>query len=454
MRIMNCFEHHNLAAEELPQSWRSEAALNDLERFCQENWQQRAVFYSDGKPDTRQQFIDFDKRDGIRTQNYIGTIAYRGGQINIFPKVYRRDGSNDTSELEMAELVKDFVNWLSYSEKLNFPFVSHEDELRGSDNLLELLITVYVHYVQAALQRQLYYRYEETEERGSYVKGKIDLRNYLLTKYPSGQHQRLRYTYSNFQFDNALNRIIKSTCSLLFKMTARQANIDILRNILMRLSDVATVDSTPYDCDLVHLNVTHQDYKIILAMSRMFLLNKVSSYTSGDSNTFCFLFPAEVLFEGYIAGVMKEAFGADKVRTQTGDSHLAELYVDGVHVRKAFALSEDIVIQEEDGVRVLDTKYKRTLPLHRYVEDPKLGISDSDMKQMLVYAVKRGSHKLGLIYPLYRGESIETNRVVHRIKASDSVGEPPVDVEIFRVPFACYGDAQLTKDALVNMKST
>lgn len=422
--------------------------MNEMESFLQNNWDQREIFYSDGKSDRKQRFIDFDRRDGIKTRNYIGTIAYLGEQINIFPKVYRRDDDDDISYLEMNELVQDFVNWLTYSEKLNFPFVAHKDELKGSDDLLELLIIVYVHLVQASLQRQLYYQYEETVETGSYVKGKIDLRDYALVKYPTGQHQHLTYTYSNFQFDNSLNRIIKNTCSLLLQITKHKASVGILRKILMRLSDVSTVDSTPYDCDQVHLSMIHENYQVILDMSKMFLYNKVSSYTSGDSRTFCFLFPAELLFEGYIAGLIKEMFGADMVRTQTADSNMAELYVDGVFKGQTFALSEDILIADNDWCIILDTKYKKTLSFDKIGVDKKLGISDADAKQMLVYAVKRGARKLYLVYPLYRGEKAETQRVIHRIGMEKFGLKRPVDLEILRVAFSCEGNVEQTKDAL------
>ncbi|NLC27024.1 MAG: hypothetical protein GX777_10515, partial [Fastidiosipila sp.] len=414
MNVINCFEHQNLAITDLPEKWRSKSVLKELENFLQNNWDQRGIFYSDDKQDSRQCFIDFDKRDGIRTQNYIGTIAYGGGQINIFPKVYRQD-KTDISQLKTSDLVQDFVNWLSYCDKLNFPFISHKDELANTNSLLELLITVYLHFVQESLKKQLYHRYEETVETGAYIKGKINLKDYAQLKYPSGQHHLFTYTYSNFQFDNALNRIIKSTCSLLFQMTEQDSNIRILRNILMRLSDVSTVDSTPYDCDQVYLSMAHKDYQIILDMSRMFLYNKISTYTSGDSRTFCFLFPAELLFEEYIAGLMKEIFGSDQVSTQMRDTNLAELYVDGSLEGRAFSLREDILFTTAKGDIVLDTKYKRSLPFDRIDADKKLGVSDADAKQMLAYAIKRGAKKLYLIYPLYRGEKVESQRVVYRI---------------------------------------
>lgn len=84
----------------------------------------------------------------------------------------------------------------------------------------------------------------------------------------------------------------------------------------MKLGDVSNVECTPYDCDSVHLSALHSHYRIILSMSKMFLLNKVTSHDVGMTDTFCFLFPAELLFEGFIGGFMKEMLrGEAKVST-------------------------------------------------------------------------------------------------------------------------------------------
>ena len=83
-------------------------------------------------------------------------------------------------------------------------------QLKDSDNLLELFITIYVYYVKDAIDRQRYYQYEDVCESGSYVKGRIDFKDYVLNKYPLGKKSRLRYTYSSFVFDNSLNKILNA----------------------------------------------------------------------------------------------------------------------------------------------------------------------------------------------------------------------------------------------------
>ncbi len=448
--MINGFEFSKIKLNKLPKSWQEEGAMEELESFLQENWQQRSIFYSDRQITSRQQFIDFDKKDAIKLQNYIGTITFKGEQLNIFPKIFKEDEDDfDADDLKTEDLINNLVYWLGYCDKLNFPFVSMKGELSEAENLMELFITIYVHYVKAAIGRLRYHQYEDVAETGSFVKGRIDFKDYALRKYPQGQSDKLNYTYSSFVFDNALNRIIKCTCLFLLNITNQAANKEIIRNILMVLGDVANVNCKPYDCDQVHLSALHGNYRIILSMSRMFLLNKISSNKIGMTETFCFLFPAEILFEGFIGGFIKEMLaGKARVRTQAGGQYLAELIVDGEILGNAFMLKEDILVEFDDSIVVLDTKYKEIERFSRVRENRKLKISDSDMKQMAVYALKRGAKKLFLVYPLHKNEEMETLEVRYDIYIDEADAAKCIPLEILKVPFACRENETKSKEML------
>jgi len=71
--MVNGYEFSSIKTKNLPHSWQEEESLAELEKFLQANWEQRSIFYSDGYITSRQQFIDFDRRDGIKLKNYIGT---------------------------------------------------------------------------------------------------------------------------------------------------------------------------------------------------------------------------------------------------------------------------------------------------------------------------------------------------------------------------------------------
>ena len=66
--ILNVFEESSIKNNKLPEEWQSQASLDELVDFLQTNWEQRGVFYEDGKINSRQQFLGFKSKKGIREQ--------------------------------------------------------------------------------------------------------------------------------------------------------------------------------------------------------------------------------------------------------------------------------------------------------------------------------------------------------------------------------------------------
>lgn len=449
---MNTIEFKKIKIANLPPKWQSKDMLEKLEQFLQANWEQRSVFYMDNVVTSRQQFINFDVNGGLKTKNYIGTICYEGETLNIFPKVYKLDEDDDeTDDWSTDDLIRNLVNWLNYCEKLEYPFITIDSSLSNTTNLFELLVKIYAHYVKRALDIAPYRCYEDTEEVGQLVKGKIDFNQYVTRQIPTGNWHIVPYSYSNFIFDNKLNRIIKATCKMLFNTTTERGSKKMLRNLLLRLGDVTDENCMPADCDRIHLSKLHKKYIILLSLSKMFLLNKKSTYELGSSQSYCFLFPTELLFENFVGGFIKEMLdGEAKVKSQASDQYLADLVVDGELVGQAFNLKEDILIETSDAIIVLDTKYKEIDHFDRIKAglNRKLGISDADMKQMAVYAMKRNAKKIFLLYPLYRQENLESISVVYNIKCDEQDSRKTVPLEILKVPFVFDEDVSITVDKL------
>lgn len=446
--MVSSYEFKKIKLKNLPKEWQSKEILNELERFLQGNWEQRKIFFEDGQITSRQQFIDFDKKDGIKLQNYIGTIVFKGGQLNIFPKIYKEEeDDDDTEHLKEKDLFSDLIAWLGYCDNLNFPFIKMKNSLEGVEDLKELLISVYARYVQKEIERQPYYCYEELTEEGTFVKGKININNYILRKYPTAQTDRMEYTYSGFVIDNLLNRVIKYTCNVLIGLTNQESNKAILRKILFSLGNVSLIHCMPCDCDKIYLDKLHEHYNVIVSMSKMFLLNQANTNQIGGINNFCFLFPAEMLFEGFVGGFLKEMLrDVAKVSTQASDQYLAELVVDGESYGNAFRLREDILIDNDDFIVVADTKYKEIDSFEKIRENKKLKISDNDIKQMAIYASKRSAKKMYLIYPLHRNEKLENTEVQYNILVSGE--EKKIPLEILKVPFSFGDDPAETKENL------
>ncbi len=178
--MLNCYEETSIRNSRLPVEWQSQSALDELSQFLQMNWEQRSVFYDDGDVSSRQQFLSFTGQKGIRTTHYIGTIAFKEHQLNIFPKMFRSDkDDNDTQDLALPHLMKNLVQWIEYCNRFEYPYISIKSDFEDTNDLRELFISLYIRYVKSALDRSLFYQYEDRDEDCASIKGKFDVRDYL-----------------------------------------------------------------------------------------------------------------------------------------------------------------------------------------------------------------------------------------------------------------------------------
>ena len=452
--LLNHYEESLIRNNHLPAEWQTQSDLDELSDFLQQNWEQRSVFYDDGEITTRQQFLGFSGQRAIRTKNYIGTISFKGHQLNIFPKVFRTErDDNDTSDLTTKHLMRNLVQWLQQCRAIDYPYIQVQSQLEDSTDLRELFITLYIRYVKNALDRGLFYQYEECTEDCSVIKGRVDFKDYFVRKYPNGQMDKFKCTYSSFEFDNMLNRIIKCTCKSLLNSVSGE-NQKIIRRILMKLNEVSDMRCSPFDCDKVRLTRFHKHYAVVLNMSKMFLLNKVTNFASDNTESFCFLFPTEVLFEGFIGGFMQDVLREEaKVGLQASEmSLISSMEYDGESLGKAFAMRHDILIEHrQKGVFVLDTKYKQ---LTRFEGNEELKatvtkeVSQSDLYQVIEYAANRGLKDAYLLYPMNRYED-EEPQPVHLIR--NTVTGDTIRVHIIRLPFVFEDDIDETKRKLTKV---
>ncbi len=458
---LNVFEEKTILNADLPVEWQSQTALDELADFLQRNWEQRFAFYDDKQISSRQQFLSFIGQKGVKPNNYIGTIVFKGQRLNIFPKMFQsfRD-ENDKTKLDEKHLLRNIVQWVEYCTKIDYPYINITSELDDAEDLKELFITLYVRYVKSALDRGLFYQYEERTEDCSTIKGKVDYRDYFTNKYRTDKQHLFQCTFSTFEFDNSLNRIIKFVCKKLLNDTSNTANKKMLRHILMKLNEVSDVRCAPHDCDSVRLTRFHQRYRIVLSMSKMFLLNQTSTYAVDDTEAFCFLFPTEVLFEGFVGGFLQSILQEKaNVTLQASDTSLIEdIIINDTSYGSAFTLRNDIYVQMEHGkCFVLDTKYKQVDRIENSKESAaaiQRQVSIDDLRQIREYAHRRGLNEGYLLYPVYRFEDLEQppKVLLKGYIIVDGV-KHYIDVYIIRIPFVFEEDTEQTKLSLSKILS-
>lgn len=452
--ILNYYENKIIKNALLPAEWKSQESLDELLNFLQSNWEQRAIFYDDGKVNSKQQFLDFIGQKNIRTKDYVGTIVYKGHQLNIFPKVFKEfKDDDDRKSLDLQHLMHNLVKWIEYTAKIDYPYISIAADMENTDDLQELFVSLYVRYVKAALDRGLFFRYEKKTEDLPTIRGRLDIKDYITKKYPTGQFGKFLCSYSTFEFDNLLNRVIKCTLKFVWNI-ATPSNQKIIRNLLNKLGEVSDQNCTPRDCDTIQLSKMQSKYKIILSMSKMFLLNKTTNYNLDTHDSFCFMFPTDLLFEGFIGGFIQSIFNEDaKVTLQASEVSLVDsIRLGDQEFAQAFVMRHDILIEhKEKGMFILDTKYKEVSRFEGNTDfryDLINDINSGDLYQVLTYAVSRGLDKVYLLYPQFRFEEKEPNPAILKKSVEVEGQKSNIDIYAVRIPFVFEDDDEKTSRCL------
>ncbi|MGV8944872.1 MAG: McrC family protein [Lutibacter sp.] len=381
--MINLFEYQNKV--EFPKSF------DKLEEFLDEIWKNRekSGYYFDDTSDKIevQQFLQFlHKSKQLKSNKYVGVIHFEGQKINLLPKIfYNADVEYNTSEVNAIQ--NHILWWLSYCKKIKFPNYQTSLGSQKSD-FFEVLIYLFSKYTRELLANSIYQQYEEINKELSFIKGRLNTTEYISQNISKGRWHKLNCTYDAFVFDNKFNRIIKYVTTLLFNATSSQENKKHLREILFIFDEVSDERASAEECASITFNPMFGQFETVRDYCYLFLSNSISFDYKNDLKLFAFLLPMEYVFEDFIFGFIDKEIEEVNAKAQDKSKYL--------DIDKTFALKPDLFLELADKNIIADTKYKI---VYSDEKDPKKGISQSDLYQMLAYAVRFKIDEIILFYP-------------------------------------------------------
>lgn len=398
---------------------------DDLELVLDNIWNDRKRFmpsenlYYDSTS-KKQRFIDFNKNELV-PRNWIGTIHFKSNEeeyvINLLPKIFHIEG-HEYSSKETDSIFAHILWWLSGSEKQNYSTM--ESSLGGLESdFLEILVYLFSSYTLEILTSNSYNYYETVSEEIETVKGQIDF-NIYIKNYATGNRHKLPCIYDSLQYDNQFNKIVKYVATLLKDFTQNKSTKKNLEEVLFILDEVVYTTVTIEDCDKVVLNPIYTEFKTILDNCRLFLSSLSVYKWKDDYSVFALLIPSEKLFENFIYSMLKKNAGPiikSISRSRPGRTHLVKQMPSSI---SRYSMINDIVVKLEDKSYILfDTKYKKIYNTNIQDQediDPVYNISQSDIYQMVSYAVGSGISDIGLIYPIIPGELASSELPIYEIE--------------------------------------
>lgn len=420
--MINLFEYQNKVD--------IQASLDGLEGFLDEIWNSREKnsFYSENVSDKieSQRFLQFiHKSNELKSNKYVGVIHYQGEKINLLPKIFFNSDKNytdDTEEqiIEINQIHNHILWWLSYCRKIKFP--NYQASLGSAkSDFFEVLIYLFSKYTRELLNSSIYQQYEEVNSELSFIKGQLNINEYISENLSKGKWHKLNCTYDAFVFDNEFNRIIKYVTTLLFNVTLNQDNKKNLREILFMLDEVSDERATAEQCSKMSFNPIFSEFDTVRDYCQLFLANCVSFDYKNDLKLFAFLLPMEYVFEDFIFGFIHKELEVVTAKAQRNDTYLDE--------DKVFNLKPDLWLKTDHKSLIADTKYKI---VYSDEKDPKKGISQNDLYQMLAYAIRFEVNEIILFYPntIKQGQEEGTELTIKDALADGKV----IFVKAFQLP--------------------
>ncbi len=381
--MINLFEYQNKVD--------IQASFEGLEGFLDEIWNSREKnsFYSENGDDKieSQRFLQFiHKTNELKSNKYVGVIHYEGQKINLLPKIFF-DSEKEYSTNEVNQIQNHILWWLSYCRKINFP--NYQTSLGSAkSDFFEVLIYLFSKYTRELLNSSIYQKYEEVNQELLFIKGRLNTNEYINENLSKGKWHKLNCTYDAFVFDNEFNRIIKYVTTLLFSVTSSQDNKKNLREILFILDEVSDERASAEQCSRITFNPMFGEFETVRDYCHLFLANCISFDYKNDLKLFAFLLPMEYVFEDFIFGFIDKELEKVTAKAQRSDTYLDE--------GRAFNLKPDLWLKTDYKSLIADTKYKI---VYSDEKDPKKGIFQNDLYQMLAYAVRFEVDEIILFYP-------------------------------------------------------
>jgi 5-methylcytosine-specific restriction enzyme subunit McrC len=171
----------------------------------------------------------------------------------------------------------------------------------------------------------------------------------------------------------------------------------------------------------VVIDRTNRRWQELLSMARLFLEGRYQTTTGGAGRGTALLFEMNTLFEEYVGRLISRALAGTDMTVSLQGGRLFCLSAEMTE-RGLFQTKPDILIRRAGAVvHVIDTKWKR---ISSRIDDPKQGVSQGDVYQMMAYAQLYGARRLTLLYPHHPGlGSEELVHARHRITSQEKILE-------------------------------
>lgn len=349
-------------------------------------------------------------RKALRARGVVGVVAAQGCALEILPKI---DIPGEQGAQAVGSIRRRLVHMLAVALDLRIEAGQVTALDWQQETLLEILIRLFSTKLIDSVREGMPRRYLQHHDDLPVLRGRLEAKRQFTTL--AANPALLACHYDALTVDIALNQIMKAAVLRLVRIARTTANQMRLRELSFAYADVADVPVTALRWDAVVLDRTNSRWRELLNLARLLLGDRFQTTSSGGSDGFSLLFEMNVLFEEYVARMLMRGLAGSELRVVSQGGRLYCLQTEDQ--RGLFQTRPDILIKRgNEVVQIMDTKWKR---IAARVDDPKRGVSQGDVYQMMAYGELYRSDTLTLLYPHYAAvASDEGVLAAHQITGS------------------------------------
>ena len=343
-------------------------------------------------------------RHSLRAKGVVGILATRGCSLEILPKI--DVVPSESVDHQNAAIRKRLIHMLAVALNLKVDLGSITDLAWQRETLLEILIRIFCDKLTEAVRKGMPRRYVEKEDDLRALRGGLDVAR-QFTRHAANP-SRLACRFDELSEDTALNRIMKAAVAHLSRTSRSSANLQRLRELAFVYANIAETPPTTLRWEDVVIDRTNRRWQELLGMARLFLQGRYQTTTGGAGQGTALLFEMNTLFEEYVGRLISWAAAGTDLSVSLQGGRLFCLSAETTE-RGLFQTKPDILVRRAGTVtHVIDTKWKR---ISSRIDDPKQGVSQGDVYQMMAYAQLYHAPRLTLLYPHH--SALELGKLVH-----------------------------------------
>ena len=266
------------------------------------------------------------------------------------------------------------------------------------DNIYDLFSELLTIALNKQIKQGLYRDYIEVDETTSYKHEKINITESINEL--SFINKKLNCTYDEFSVNSYLNKIIKTTLTILLKAPISKEKRRPIKNILLYFRDVGYIDTNNINWQ-IRYDRNNQDYRMIIGICYLTLKGLLQSDKKGDKKLMEFFDDMRMsrLYEKFILNYYRKEHNYLKAYSPQIEWQLDDDFGDLLP-----KMQTDITLEYDDKILIIDAKYysksmqsyydTKTIHSHNlyqiftYVKNKEAEVDD-EVSGMLLYARTR-----------------------------------------------------------------